>query len=203
MADSSSHPVDGWLRPAQGGDRSTLHTLMTRFEQELRGRRGTYPRWKGVLLGVVLALLLYWAIANTLLLVLLNYAAQLAIFVLVGWIARQWLQRDTWKHYWVMEQNHEVIACVRLQNYTHHSVLQDVYVLPGWRGRGIGTQMVRAIAQKATLPLYLLCYPERHAFYHRLGFHPMAIDKLPPIVRYDLGLVQRSPLIVMALLPSP
>ncbi|HVN77121.1 MAG TPA: GNAT family N-acetyltransferase [Thermoanaerobaculaceae bacterium] len=65
--------------------------------------------------------------------------------------------------------------------------IQDVVVLPGWRGRGIGREIVRRLAQRcqdAGLSwIGLIAEPGTQAFYEPLGFRALA--GYVPMLRRD------------------
>jgi predicted N-acetyltransferase YhbS len=53
-------------------------------------------------------------------------------------------------------------------------VIDQVLVLEGKRGKGVGTQLMQAAMNSLGGRLYLCCHEERIAFYERLGFELLA-----------------------------
>jgi predicted N-acetyltransferase YhbS len=71
--------------------------------------------------------------------------------------------------------------------------LAGVYVVPEWRGRGVGTALVRrAAARAAELGLrHLYLYSTRPGFYARLGWRALGTEphegEVVTLMRLDLG----------------
>lgn len=62
-------------------------------------------------------------------------------------------------------------------DYTVFAYLMDVFVLPDWRGRGVGERLVAAMvgdARLRELPVMLLRTKDAQGFYERFGFVPPA-----------------------------
>lgn len=191
-------PTGCCLRPARTTDKAALRHLLTQLEREL-----TTPERSWVLRGTVLTgvgLLIAWATivpgGRTVLQPFL--LPTMGVLIAASLLLPLLLQRE-WAHYWVIEADGVLVACAKLQRHGSYSVLFDVYVLPEWRQRGVGSHLVRHLGQQATKPLYLACLPARLPFYTRLGFSPIASKTLSPVLQYDLGLMTRSGIIPLVL----
>jgi N-acetylglutamate synthase-like GNAT family acetyltransferase len=64
----------------------------------------------------------------------------------------------------------EVIACVQVKPHGAARELASLVVARGWRGQGLGQQMVRHVQQEAGPPLWLMCRSTLVPFYERSGF---------------------------------
>jgi GNAT superfamily N-acetyltransferase len=208
MVDSRSLPSHCLLRPATATDQAALKQLLARLEQEIAPRN----RQRRLLVGLVGlgVLLLYgalylgmvpggqWLIPPG----VSQRVAQAVIsglgVVLTGVALAQWVNRQPdWRLYWVVACHEQVVACAKLQPFKQYSILYDVYVGTEWRHQGLGSHLVSQLAQVATQPLYLACFPPRLGFYTRLGFTPVAPGRLPTLLRYDLGLPNRAGIIAL------
>lgn len=58
-------------------------------------------------------------------------------------------------------------------------IIEDVLVRDGRRGEGIGAQLMNAAMMSRGGTLYLVCHPERLAFYGRIGFTEVPFEELP------------------------
>ncbi|HEY9906796.1 MAG TPA: GNAT family N-acetyltransferase [Thermosynechococcaceae cyanobacterium] len=193
-------PAECVLRPANAADQPLIQRLLTNLEQETRSDT-VLSSWfgKGLgfgLLGLVgiYALIVPGGLRSLLRLLMLPILIVSAGAVLLNLS----LQRE-WKQYWVIEANGYLVACAKLQRQGNYSVLYDLYVVPDWRKRGIGSHLVSYLGQQATKPLYLACLPTRLSFYRRLGFAPIAPKQLPGLLQYDLGLPTRRGIIPLVL----
>jgi GNAT superfamily N-acetyltransferase len=66
---------------------------------------------------------------------------------------------------------------------TNQVIIEDVLVRDGRRGEGIGAQLMNAAMMSRGGTLWLVCHPERRAFYERLGFAEKPFDDLPDPIR--------------------
>jgi len=77
-----------------------------------------------------------------------------------------------------------VIGCVRTKNLSADCIeLSSLVVLPQYRGKGIGSELVKRVLKKdARRPVYLLCMKSKENFYKNLGFVSIEKDLLPEIL---------------------
>lgn len=103
-----------------------------------------------------------------------------------------------WSQFWLIECQGRIVACGQLRCFPEAQELGSLVVAPAWRGRGLGTYLVKHLIQEATLPVYLECLGSRLAhFYTRLGFMPVSLQELPPSLKRKFGFSQ----LVSTLLP--
>jgi len=61
-----------------------------------------------------------------------------------------------------------------------HALIVDVIVLPGYQGKGIGTEIMRQLTEycrsKRIRDVQLFCAKGKSTFYERLGFRPRSAD---------------------------
>lgn len=85
-----------------------------------------------------------------------------------------------WSRFVVAEVAGKVIGAAQVQPHRDGSrELASVVGDPAWRGRGLGSRLVRTVMAREQGPLYWICRAEREAFYARLGFRV-----LPPRFRW-------------------
>lgn len=192
MSEFSSLPTGCILRPARAEDREEIRWLLKSLERELSPNKSAAPWLAWILL---LSLAAWFSVqgANSsgfrLLMQILFSAVGVGAIVILATIFIS-IQYD-WTHYWVIEHQGNLLACAKLQRQNGYSVLFDLYVIPDWRGQGLGSHLVSYLGQRATKPLYLACLPARLPFYQRLGFSQVAAKRLPLLLQYDLGLPTR------------
>ncbi len=203
MPDLRSLPPGCILRLASDSDKHQIQALLSRLEQELVPHSLWWRRfWQRGLWSIAIALTtlrigLYFVGAP-------HYTSspKMSLLLLLGW-GGSWIvnaQRE-WHNYWVVDCAGQIVACAKLQPFKLYTVLYDLYVLPDWRKQGLGSYIVSHLAQIATHPLYLACYPPRLSFYQRLGFTPVPPARLSTLLRYDLGLPGRPDVIPLVTTP--
>ncbi|PZV10646.1 MAG: hypothetical protein DCF22_16115 [Leptolyngbya sp.] len=189
MLDPLPLPPDYALRPATSADKPLIQTLLDQFRREVlpsisdseRTLRGLAIA-AGILLGGYLVISLK---PGQLLFPLVGVAGAIGISV----VAVQVLTRNEgWENFWVIEQNDRLVACAKLRCYSRYSVLNDLFVVPELRDQGLGSYLIATLGKKATKPLYLTCLPSLVQFYMRLGFTPISINHLSPLLQFDLGI---------------
>jgi amino-acid N-acetyltransferase len=110
-----------------------------------------------------------------------------------------------WSQFWVIEGDGCLVACGQLRSFPGAQELGSLVVAPAWRGRGLGSYLVKHLIQQATQPLYLECLGKKLAeFYTRFGFVPIAWQELPQSLKWKFGLSQLasklSPLISVTIM---
>jgi amino-acid N-acetyltransferase len=96
-----------------------------------------------------------------------------------------------WAQFWVIECEGGVVACGQLRRFAQAQELGSLVVASAWRGRGLGSFLVKHLIQEATEPLYLECLGSRLAkFYTRFGFEVIAWQELPESLKRKFGLSQ-------------
>lgn len=96
-----------------------------------------------------------------------------------------------WQNFWVIEFEHQIIACGQLRTLDEGQELGSLVVLPNWRKQGLGTYLTRHLSGIATQPLYLECLGQRLAeFYRRLGFVEADWDEMPRSLKRKFGLTR-------------
>jgi amino-acid N-acetyltransferase len=96
-----------------------------------------------------------------------------------------------WAQFWVIECEGGVVACGQLRRFALAQELGSLVVASAWRGRGLGSFLVKHLIQEATEPLYLECLGSRLAkFYTRFGFEAIAWQELPPSLQWKFGMSQ-------------
>ena len=96
-----------------------------------------------------------------------------------------------WSQFWVIESEGRVVACGQLRSFPEAQELGSLVVAPAWRGRGLGSFLVKHLIQEATEPLYLECVGCRLAqFYTRFGFVAIAWQELPQSLKWKFGISQ-------------
>jgi N-acetylglutamate synthase-like GNAT family acetyltransferase len=174
--------------------------MLRNLERELAPAVESSPwvNWT-VILGVAALAGGYGAIAPNLRSVLRFLATPTLIIGAGLTLAILYIMQNDWQRYWVVESDNSLIACAKLNRQSDYSVLYDVYVFPEWRGRGLGSYLVKHLTQHATKPLYLATLPARLPFYKRLGFAPVPVQRLPLLLQYDLGLPTRPGIVPLVL----
>jgi N-acetylglutamate synthase-like GNAT family acetyltransferase len=141
--------------------------------------------WRYFGLGLGFAWVLHWLLIVGGLQLLSLGLLVLGSLGLAGWVN---LRLADWRHYWVIEQERQLVACAKLTCYQTYAVLSDVVVAVNWRQLGVGSRLLTAIAQGVNLPIYLACRPELAGFYQRLGFHSVCPQTLSAYLRQELDL---------------
>lgn len=96
-----------------------------------------------------------------------------------------------WSQFWVIECEGRVVACGQLRSFPGAQELGSLVVAPAWRGRGLGSYLVKHLIQEATQPIYLECLGDKLAeFYTCFGFVPIAWQDLPQSLKWKFGVSQ-------------
>jgi amino-acid N-acetyltransferase len=96
-----------------------------------------------------------------------------------------------WSQFSVVECEGYVVACGQLRSFLGAQELGSLVVKSAWRGRGLGSYLVKHLIQEATEPLYLECLGDQlAAFYTRFGFVAIAWQELPQSLKWKFGISQ-------------
>ncbi len=102
-----------------------------------------------------------------------------------------------WQQFWVIECDKSLVACGQLRSFPGAQELGSLVVAPAWRGKGLGSYVVKYLIQQATQPLYLECLGKKLVqFYHRFDFVPVDWQNLPSSLKWKFGLTQLASKIV-------
>lgn len=86
-----------------------------------------------------------------------------------------------------------IIGSARLKPYPGFVELASVAIAEGWRGQGVGREMVALLLENFQGQVYLMCEDNRVAFFGQFGFQPLPEAQMPRELgakwRHYLGLV--------------
>ena len=86
-----------------------------------------------------------------------------------------------WRNFVVAEVEGQMAGIGQLRHHADGSLeMASLVVAPAYRGRGIGSQIVRALLAGRQGPIYLFCENGLQPYYTRLGFEPVQQADLPP-----------------------
>lgn len=95
-----------------------------------------------------------------------------------GWGVERIREGEAWV---ARDDDAVVLGCCRLLDSPPTGVyVADVLVREDVRGAGIGSELMRAAMATRKGPFFLVCHPERKAFYERLGFASGGKEAWPP-----------------------
>jgi GNAT superfamily N-acetyltransferase len=196
-------PIGLVLRPARLQDARSVMRLGQRLASEaMHGPWVKRWRWIGLSgLGLGLGLGGAWGLAHPAAAGLFGLALlPIWLPILLLAIVAQRQPHEHWQRYWVVEQvdgptwqfarspfPSRIVACGRIDRSDQHAELYDLYVIPAWRGQGVGRVLVEQLMAQATRPLYLACLPTAVGFYQRFGFVPIGSETLPGVLRARLS----------------
>ena len=105
------------------------------------------------------------------------------------WLAKLDPTQLRWSQFWVIKSDGQLVACGQLRCFRGAQELGSVVVAPAWRGRGLGTYLVKHLVEQATQPLYLECLGSRRTmFYARFGFVSVSWHELPQPLKLKFSL---------------
>jgi N-acetylglutamate synthase-like GNAT family acetyltransferase len=89
-----------------------------------------------------------------------------------------------WRHFIVAAAaDGSIIGCGQIKTHGDGSrELASLVVRENWRGHGVGSAIVRRLAEDAPLPLWLMCRSELADYYRRFHFREVGADE--PLPRY-------------------
>ena len=76
-----------------------------------------------------------------------------------------------------------LISVARMIDYDDCYLIRHVCTLPEHRGKGLGSELCRALMLSVDKPLYLFPLPKLIRFYQRIGFSFCSDSELPPSLR--------------------
>lgn len=87
----------------------------------------------------------------------------------------------------VAKDDDKLIGCVRIKEMADDCLeLASLVVLEEYRGKGIGSKLIKEILKKEKRrPIYLLCFMERKNFYSNLGFTLIEKESLPDVLKKE------------------
>ncbi|MCS6964699.1 GNAT family N-acetyltransferase [Thermoflexus sp.] len=90
-----------------------------------------------------------------------------------------------WSRFQVIEAGEQVVGVGQIRHHGDGTrELASLVVDPAWRGRGLGSILVRALMAQEPGPLYLVCRRELEGFYQRFGFQRISGQEMPPRFRW-------------------
>ena len=81
-----------------------------------------------------------------------------------------------------------IIGCVQMRRYAGARELGSLVVAPDWRGRGVGSALVRWLLAGEAGDVYLECRAELAPYYRRFGFEQVGWMDLPAALKLKFGL---------------
>lgn len=97
------------------------------------------------------------------------------------WSARLNPVNLRWRNFVVAEVEGQMAGIGQLRRHADGSIeLASLVVAPAYRGRGIGSRIVRALLAGQQGPIYLFCERELQPYYSRYGFQLISPAMLPP-----------------------
>ena len=85
-------------------------------------------------------------------------------------------KKESLEKFEILELNHQLIGCIRIENHPDHIFFAEIQILPEFQGRGIGSNIIRteiARAYEIQKPIRLQVLRENKRakhLYERLGF---------------------------------
>lgn len=85
-----------------------------------------------------------------------------------------------WSHFLIAEEAGQIVGIGQIRPHNGANELGSLIVLPDYRGRGIGKDLVRALEAKAGFPLYLFTAARTVTYYEKLGYRVIGYRDVPP-----------------------
>jgi N-acetylglutamate synthase-like GNAT family acetyltransferase len=88
-----------------------------------------------------------------------------------------------WSRFIVAEIDGRVIGTGQVKPHGDGTrELASIAIIPDYQGRGIASKIIRALLERESEPLYLMCLLENEKFYQRFGFHRLEPREMPRIL---------------------
>ncbi len=81
-----------------------------------------------------------------------------------------------------------IIGCGQMREYPGAQELGSLVVAPDWRGRGVGSTLVRWLVAGTAGDVHLTCPAELATYYRRFGFELVDWADLPAALKLKFGL---------------
>jgi amino-acid N-acetyltransferase len=88
-----------------------------------------------------------------------------------------------WEHFLVAEEDGQIVGIGQIREHKGCQELGSLVVLPAYRGRGIGAQLISELEKRAGRPLYLLCRHAMSSYYAQFGYQPVPYHDMPPALQ--------------------
>jgi N-acetylglutamate synthase-like GNAT family acetyltransferase len=100
-----------------------------------------------------------------------------------------------WQNFLVAEENGQVVGIRQVKVYSQGTrEVASGFVLPEYRRRGISAQLMNALLERETGPLYTMVTEKRAPYYEQFGFRRVDVSQLPSDFRkeYRIGRIVTS-----------
>jgi N-acetylglutamate synthase-like GNAT family acetyltransferase len=89
-----------------------------------------------------------------------------------------------WQRFIVAEDAGQVVGIGQVKPHSDGTrELASIGTLPEREGQGIASQVIKALLERESGPLYLMCLRHNEGFYPRFGFRRLAPNEMPPYFR--------------------
>jgi N-acetylglutamate synthase-like GNAT family acetyltransferase len=105
------------------------------------------------------------------------------------WAAHLNPMRLHWSNFLVAEDEGQIVGIGQVRTHPDRSrELASIAVVPEQQGQGIGSQIIRALVDRESGPLYLFCRESLTVYYTHFEFRVVERAALPPILALLYGL---------------
>ena len=92
----------------------------------------------------------------------------------------------SFEQFLVVEDKNKIVGCIRIKKIIDCFELASLAVLPEYRDRGIGSNLVRKILEEFdNRPVYLFCNVKNQGFYKKFGFELVKTENIPEALKED------------------
>src|SRR5512132_1659441 len=89
-----------------------------------------------------------------------------------------------WQRFLLAQWGQDIIGVGQVKPHADGSrELASIAVVPEWQGNGVGGALIRALMERETGPLHLMCADNREHYYERFGFRRLERQAMPPYFR--------------------